>query len=432
MTTFQAIVMGAFVVFLLGGVAAFALFKGGGEGKLPQIVMWGTLPELTVYNLTQMETLKTAGVTIDYVEKDPATFEADFVEALASGNSPDLVMFPHDLLYRQKNKLYTIPFNIISERSFKDSFVEGGEVFLTPNGVIGLPFLADPMVMYWNRSLFSSKAIATAPKYWDEFFTLAPKFNEKNDAGNLRKTVVALGETVNITHFKELLSALIIQAGNPIVQISPQVGPTSVLNENFGYDNSPTEAALRFYTEFSNPVKPAYSWNKSQLDSKDAFVAEDLGTYFGLASELSDIRARNPNLNFDVAVIPQIRDAERRVTFGRVYGLVIPKNARNGGAAISVAQILTSTAALRDLSQLIDLPPMRRDLLSVPPSNPYSAVFYSSAIMSRAWLDPSPRDTLPIFQDMVENIISGKNRISEAISRADRELDSIIRNYASQ
>src|SRR3989344_680483 len=428
MNTFQTIVLGIFVFFLLAGIAAFALFRGGGAGALPTVLIWGTLPNQTMLQFSQDEGLQKAGVKFEYVQKYSDTFENDFVEALASGKSPDLVIFPHDLLLKHQNKLAVIPLKNLSERQFKDSFIEGGEVFFTSKGALGFPILVDPLVMYWNRSMFSDKGIGLPPKNWDEFFTIAPKFNQKNKAGNLNKTIVALGETLNIANFKDILSALIIQAGSPIVALGADGKISSVFNQSQGFENPRAEAALRFYTEFSNPVKPIFSWNKSLPNSKDAFLAEELATYFGFGSELASLRSMNPNLNFDVATLPQIRDGATKTTYGKIYGLVIPKSSQKISAAFTVASQISSTQSLKNLSELANLPPSRRDLLSVLPESSYQSVFYQSAIMTKAWSDPSPTETDLVFRDMFESVTSGKTRLNEAINRADKELESLLKN----
>lgn len=428
-TTFQAVVLGVFVVFLIGGVAALALFKGGGAAKLPTVVIWGTLPTQPMNEIAQTDAVKGAGVTYQYVQKNVATFESDFVEALASGNSPDLVIFPHDLLFKQKNKLLLVPFSVYSERTFKDTFAQGGEVFLGQGGFYGFPYYIDPLVMYFNRSMLSSKGVARPPQFWDEFLTLAPKFNEKTDAGSIKRTIVALGETVNVANFKDVLSALMLQAGTPITSIDVDKKLTSFLSFRTSGGDSPVEASLRFYTEFSNPAKSTFSWNKSLLNSRDAFVAENLATYFGYAGELQGLRARNPNLNFDVAPLPQIRNGGSRLTFGHMYALVIPKNAKNAQAALTVAQVLTGEAAMTEYAKQFVMPPARRSLLASPISDPYVSVFYNGAIMARAWVDPSRDETSSVFAEMIDAIISGKDRLGDAIDRADREFQAIIKKY---
>ncbi len=85
----------------------------------------------------------------------------ELVAALASGQGPALVIMPHDLLVSQGDKLTPIPFSIVSERAFLDTYLDGASVFLSNNGILALPILVDPVVMYWNKDLFASAGIPT-------------------------------------------------------------------------------------------------------------------------------------------------------------------------------------------------------------------------------------------------------------------------------
>ncbi len=425
LTTFQLFILGAFVVFTLGGVAAFALFRGVGEETLPPLTMWGTFDTEVMSGVLSSDLTKEYGLSIRYEEKNIDTIESELVEALASGNSPDLVLLPHELLLQQKNKIFPIPYATYPQRQFLDTYVESAEVFLAPEGILAMPIAVDPMVMYWNRTLFSSKGLASPPKTWADFVTLAPQFNEKNKAENLTRTLVALGESVNVRNFKDIISTLLLQAGTPIVAYDGN-RLKSYLDDNFNYATPPAEAILRFYTEFSNPSLPHFSWNKSFRDSRDMFLQGDLGVYFGFASELTEIRARNPNLNFDVAKIPQIKDSKTNLTFARTYAVIVPRTSRNLNAALFASQVLGSKQAFETLSRYTVLPSVRRDLLSVVQSDPYKSVFSTSAIMSKNWRDPASDETRIIFADMIEAVISGRERLNGAVSRANSELESLL------
>ena len=60
------------------------------------------------------------------------------------------------------------------------------------------------------------------------------------------------------------------------------------------------ESVLRFYTQFADPAKETYSWNKTFQNDKNAFISGKLAFYFGYASEYKDIQQKNPNLRFDI------------------------------------------------------------------------------------------------------------------------------------
>jgi multiple sugar transport system substrate-binding protein len=335
-----------------------------------------------------------------------------------------MVLLPQDLILRQADKFALLPYENYSERTFKDSFIEGSEIYMTPSGIIGLPFSVDPIVMYWNRDIFGSAGVSLPPTSWTELYALAPKIISKDSNGNISRAMVAMGASANVAHAKEVISLLAIQAGTPIVARNAQGRVESAFARSAG--QVPGEQAINFYTEFSNPSKPAYSWNRSLGLDRDLFLAGKLAMYFGYASEVAAIRAANPNLNFDVASVPQT--ASRKATFGAMTGFAFLKSSPNLAASVSAAALLT-TAELQTLwASETNLPPVRRDLLGTTPANAFLAVFYKSALMSRAWLDPYREATSDVFTRLVDNVTSGRYRASEAVSTASSEIDALIRS----
>lgn len=428
MSRFQLILTTVFGLFILIGIAAFATSRSGGGQSSPNLTLWGTLDSNLVGKfISEAETSNKKEVNITYVEKNPATFEQNLVEALASGIGPDLILMSQDLLLKQQDKLYEIPFANYSERLFRDSFIQGGEIYLTKAGVLALPFSVDPMVMYWNRDLFAGAGLAKEPKSWNEFFTLVPKLTKRDTAGNIIQSVAALGEMRNVDHAKDILAELIMQAGNPIMAYDQNGKLFSALEEKFGQPLVPAEEALRFYTEFANPTKASYSWNRALPSSLNDFLAGRLAVYLGYASEIASIRAKNPNLNFDVALMPQVENPAVPLTYGSFVGLAILKTTKNLLPAFTAAITLTDSPLLAQWTLDSGLPPVRRDLLVQVPSDAYKSVFYSAALMARSWLDPNPTATSQIFTTMVEDVTSGKRMISESVANAGLSLRNLLR-----
>ena len=56
------------------------------------------------------------------------------------------------------------------------------------------------------------------------------------------------------------------------------------------------------------------------------FAKGALAMYFGYASEMSEIKNRNPHLNFDLAEVPQIKGDKSKTSFAKIYALAIMKN----------------------------------------------------------------------------------------------------------
>lgn len=430
MTSFQIGIIAVFVIFAVIGVLAFSGIGGigGNDNEIGKVQIWGTVPQElmdAMFNDINIEIDNFVGV--NYTEKDKNTYNNEFVEALASGTGPDLFLLPHDGIVRHKDKIIELSYKSFSEREFKNTFIEEGELYLTEMGILGLPFIIDPLVMYWNRDIFQTAGIANSPQYWDELFVLSPKITQRDLASNITRSFVALGEFDNIENAKEILSAFIIQSGNPIVAfVDGEL--KSVIKEKFGFATSPAESAVRFYTEFSNPVKSVYSWNRSLSNSKQLFASGDLAIYFGFASELSSIIRANPNLNFDVSLLPQLRDSNRRVTYGEMSAFAVPRASRNPTGAFIVGIMLTDIVNISAFSSAMGLPPVRRDLLSREPSGAFTSVFYDSALVSNAWLEPDSVEADDIFQNMVESVTSGRARLGEAIDMANEELNLLLRS----
>ena len=434
MKSFQTILLIIFAFFIVGAVLIFSGVIGGGNSSTDKLIqqpaiLWGTLPKEQITDVLQKAILAGDRFTISYVEKDERTFALDLVDALASGEGPDLILAPHTLLLKQADKLLPLPYSSFSERLYRDSFIEASEVLLEADYVTALPLYLDPLVMYWNRDMFTKAGIATAPHSWLEIQLLPERLTKRDGKGNITESAVALGGVSNINHFKDILSAQIMQTGNKIVAVdklkdaegAAQFNRRVVLSVDGGADS-----ALRYFTEFANPSLSKYSWNSAKHNSLDEFIGGRLAVYFGKASDLPTIRERNMHLNFDVETLPQISDSPTRATYTDIYALGLLKNSKNADAAFAVAYRMSLGGSAATFSEALNLPPARRDLLSVPPTDPYLSVFYKSAVISKNWYDPDSVTTRNIFADMVESVMIGKSGAQAAISSADARLRSLL------
>ena len=433
---FQTILLIVFGAAIAIAMFLFSMTKSGGDDENPylgEVTVWGTLPKSDISGVLMDVYPGKNSVDIKYVQKRRESFNDELVEALASGTGPDIVMLPQDLIVRHSNKIFKIPYESMPLRTFKDTFIEEGELYLESDGILGVPLVVDPMVMYWNRDIFSSVGVSVPPKYWDEFYELTKKITIKTGQSSIKRSTVAFGEFQNIKNAKEIISSLIMQAGDPIVVREQGTLDTAkvVLGEGggTGSDGSPPAvSALNFYLEFSNPRKITYSWNRSLPSSFDMFTAGDLAMYFGFASEYQILKKKNPNLNFDVANMPQTRDTGKNVTFGRMLGLSVMKQTQNPKAAFRAIIMLTDVDFVKPLAERLQLVPARRDLLAQTPPGEFMPLFYRAAIMGKAWLDPSPSETTLIFKNMIEDVLSGRTSIPGSILRARESITGLLKS----
>ncbi len=428
MSTFKIVLTGIFAACIIFGIAVFTLSKNSSNGELSaNLLVWGTVEQQVFDTALKNSSLnKNKNIRVLYVKKDQATFDAEFVEALAEGKGPDIVILREDYIHKHRTKLFTIPYANYPERTFKDTFIEEGELFLSPEGVVAFPFMVDPLVMYWNRDMFTNNLISQPPQYWDEIYGLIEKMTKRDTSANVLESAVAFGEWRNITNAKEIVSMILIQAGTPITARSG-TGVTSVLTGLFNYPVAPGQSAMNFYTQFSNPTSPSYTWNRSLPSSINMFLAGNLATYIGFASEVFSIQQKNPNLNFDVTYVPQIRDTNKKAVFGHMYVLALVKQSQQIAGGFVAATAFTEATAIQSLEAVTNLPPVRRDLLSQKPGDAYRAIFYNSALMSKSWIDPDPTKTSVIFRDMIESVTSGRSRLGDALGQANSELEALFR-----
>lgn len=426
MSKFQLILLLVFGVFILVAVAVFSLVRSSGSEEVT-VSLWGPFPSQEFNGFLAATGLSSGGsIRINYTGRPVAQMESDFTEALATGRGPDIVILPMDMFWKNRSKLAPIPYGTVSERTFKETFAEAGELFLAEEGIYALPFAIDPMVLYYNRDHLTKAGIAQPISYWDEMYSASASLTEKDPAGNIRKSAIALGESINIPHSKDILSMLMLQAGTSITQIQNSK-LRSVMSASFDLSVSPGLSALDFYTQFSNPARPFHTWNRSLLPAETHFTAGDSTYYLGFASELAWLKAKNPTLNVALSPVPQSRVSERKTTFGRVYGVAVVRTSRDPASALSAALLLVSRENASKVQGNLFIPPARRDLIAVRPADASESVFYESALQAKGWRDPDSVLTTELFRELIDSVTSGRARSAEALSRTSRELDAMIK-----
>jgi len=422
---FQLITLATFVVFIIAGVAAFALYRGQDTAtQLPAISIWGTFPKSTLdSHIAEINKTLAQPIMVEYTQKDPNKFSTEFIAALARGQGPDAILIPADTLYPHSDKLALVPYTAFSQRDFRDTFVREAEVYLFDQGVAAIPFTLDPLIMYWNRDMFDTAGIPTYPRYWEDFTILNQKLTLKDANGNVRRSAIALGDFTNVTNAREILGTLLFQVGNPVTLRDKEGVLNSTLTRTYSALPGP---ALEFFTQFVNPSDPNYSWNRGMPASKSAFLSASLATYFGFASELFDLRTKNPNLNFDAALMPQLKTGGVKSTYARMYGFSIVRSTPNPNAVYQIISMLTAPSALANLSQTMYLPPVRRDLIAQGSTDPYITNFGQAALVSQLWLDVDPLKSNQILAEMVGSITSGRKTLFEAIQDAGDQYDIVL------
>ena len=423
MSKFQIITLGIFVLAIVGGVIAFATFKGSSSSAtLPSVTIWGTFPADT-FNLyvSNINSKLAQPVAVKYVQESPDSFSTDFVAALARGTGPDGILITADMLLPHEDKLTLIPYSALSQRAFLDSYIQEGDIYLSQNGILAIPFTVDPLVMYWNRDMFNAAGLASYPKNWGDFTALNQSLTVKDPNGNVHKSAVAMGTFSNMTNARELFGTILMQLGNPITVTSGGTPATTLDTAQ-----SSAQSGLQFFSQFADPSSANYSWNRAMPNDKIAFLSGTLATYFGFASELSDIRNKNPNLNFDVAPMPQIKTGGKVTSYAKMFGFSIVRTSTNPNAVYQVISVLTSSANLSDLSKTTYLPTVLSSL-DQGSTDPYVANFDKAALTASTWIDADPAKSWQIFSNMVDSYTSGQKTSLQSVQDAADQYDVILK-----
>ena len=424
--SFQLVIL---VIFIVGAIFGVLVFSGAiplgkkDAGSQGTVIIWGTVPSPAISLALQLFNDVNKNFTVKYEQKSPDNFDQNLLESLASGVGPDLFFLPDNLAFHYSDKIFAIPYASYPLATFKNVFSSAGEVFLTPKGILAFPMTVDPLMMYYNRSMLDANGVVYPPAYWDDLTAMVPALTKKDDLNKIIKSTVALGHFSNVVHAKDILATLFMQAGNPIIMEKDGTF-VSALDSSIGNYNLPS--ILQFYTDFANPNKAVYSWNKSFGNSDNVFSGEDLAFYFGYAGELQSLISKNPNQNFFVAPMPQIKNSNFKTTGARVTGLAVSAFSKNLNTAFTVASLMATSDFASKFAIATGVPPARRDLLAIKPADAFSPVFYNSALFAKGWFDPSPKDTDDIFAGMVNAVLSNNMSVGDAIKDASSKLQLLL------
>lgn len=427
---FEIVLIAIFAITAIGGLIALKMYKGEKDvadqiyGK--RVVVWGTFDAgIMTSFLSDRARSDKALTVVEYIKKDPRSFDGELVNAIAEGRSPDLIILPHTKLVSLRSKLYPIPYETISERTFRDTYVDGAEIFMRSDGVYGVPFAIDPLVLYWNRDIFSSGGLATPPKTWENLMAqTVPALVRRDESFTITQSAIALGEFANIVYAKEIIAMLFLQAGNPLVT-ETEAGYRIVMDAVVDDTPPVSDAVVSFYTQFASPLSNLYTWNRSLKQDRAQFLGGTLGMYIGFASDLDALRRDNPNLNFDIALVPQGSGVTVTRSYGTVYAFAIPRASKNIKGAYTLAQTLTSVhgSALTALFRMS--PTVRR--LHGEETETYQKIINQSALIARGWLEPSPAETTAAFKSMIEEVTAGRKRVRNSVQDTTDALKLLFR-----
>lgn len=415
------LIVGAAVVLIIVGII-FYVGRKPSIGPGARLVFWDAVDSNIVWKPMIEEFNKTfSNIQISYVKKDPKTFEDEFIKALARGEGPDIFSFYNTWLPKYVDLVRPLSLDFQNQWGFEPRQFSSiypkvvSDDFLSSQGIYALPLYVDTLALYYNRDFFDSRGIPNPPTTWDEFVKTAQTFTKKDERGNIIRSGAALGKANNIDKATDILSILMIQKGNNIIDRSTK----SVL---IGKDEKAKEA-LNFYVSFANPQSLNYSWDLPGVNSIDAFSQGKSVMMINYAEARSLIRSKSPTLNFLISTLPQF-DPDLRKDYADYYGLSVTRRSRAPDQAWNFITFAASQAGANAYLSLSGRPPARRDFLSLK-FDEELAVFARQVLSAKSWYQPDQAKIVKIFTDMIESVVGRRSTADKAIDLAAQELEEI-------
>ncbi len=439
--------------------------------------VWGTFDDSDTFNdiFDNFRKMDPNVTKIVYKKMSTDTYEKDLLNALASGQGPDIFLINNTWVPSFADKIDPAPEQILPEQTFKNNFVDvvandfdfGGKIY-------AVPLTVDSLALFYNKDLFNAAGITAPPTDWTTFMKDAQLLTKFDASGQIVQSGAALGTADNINRASDILNLLMLQNGTVMPSAANKRAAFDQAVMNGANSFFPAGNALDFYTSFAKSNSSNYSWNPDMHYSLDAFSEGTLAMMLSYSWNIPTILAKSPKLNFDVAPVPQL-DSSQPVNFANYWGYAVAKNkviAKDANApqgalpetdAVRVqeawkfltylttkpvqaaasaassnptsitgsqpqsAQAATFDPAL-DYLQKTNQPAARKDLIDKQKDVPLIGVFAEQNLIDKSWYEQDPDDTEAIFLNMIDQINKGEAATTDAIKQAVAKINQLTGN----
>lgn len=388
-------------------------------------------------------------ITINYKKLRYDEYEEALLNAFAEDRGPDIFSIHNTWVRKYESKIEPLPdqttmvfpitqgtikkevvpekrvIKSLTLRDLKQGFADVvySDVVLKDK-IYALPLSLDNLVMYYNQDLFDQAGITEVPKYWNRDFQQTVKKLTKQDLkGNILQSGVSLGGGKNIERYSDILAVLMMQNGASMMSDSGQVLFQTIPSQFTSQNYNPGLMALRFYTDFANPIKEVYSWNNELENSVDMFVSGKSAIMFGYAYHLPTIRSRAPKLNFLIEPLPQIEGATVPINMANYWVEAVSKKSLYKNEAWNFIQFMTNAENVTTYLKKTKKPTALRSLINSQMDDPDISVFAGQVLTSKSWY----RGKNPV---LAENFLA--EMIQAVLSDTQNKTIELMNFYANK
>lgn len=425
-------------VYILVGTVTFVVFitvllilRGlSGDQNRATLEFWGVYDDRQSFSeVFSAFKLIEDGIMINYRQFSYEDYEKALVDALAAGTGPDLVMIHHTWLAKHRDKLAPMPdssgsreIRYLTSADFQNQFVEVAYKDLVfENQIYAIPLYADTLAVFYNKDMFNTAAITKPPKDWEDFSKDTELLTKLDSSGNIIQAGAAMGTSKNINRSTDILSALFLQNGTKMTNVS-NTGATftrSVSAVRVG------ENALEYYTDFANPKKSVYTWNDSQHYSIDAFIEGKVAMMLNYSHQIPIVRGRYDRLNFSVAPLPQFSELDAK-NYANYFAVGVSNQSKNKAAAWHFLNFLASKDGSLAYLNKTNRPSARRDVIDLQRNDPQLSVFAIQALSAKSWFQIDNNAIDNIFADMINDVNLGRATVRAALRAAESKINVLM------
>jgi multiple sugar transport system substrate-binding protein len=412
------------LLVIAGGVVAIIIvlfifgFIKSPKTTPAHLEIWGVYDEPEVFQeLITNYQKENKHITIDYQKKSFADYEKELINAFAADQGPDIWLIHNTWLPKHKDKIEPIPAELFNLANLREDFVDVVEKdFAQEDGIYALPLYVDTLALFYNKDILNSAGISAPPETWEELIDDLDKLVQKNQWGGIEQAGIALGTAENINRSTDILALLMLQNGTKMISDDKESAALGQTGED----------ALRFYTDFANPVKRTYTWNRQMPYSVDAFVEAKTAMMINYSHHIATIKERVPYLNFDIAPMPQIKDREFDIDYANYWAFTVSKKSKAINEAWEFILYLTEKENAKDYLEIAKKPTSRRDLIEWQRQDLELKVFALQSLTAQTWYQPDSSAIEDIFANAIKDVILGKATISKAIQTATNQINLLI------
>jgi multiple sugar transport system substrate-binding protein len=483
------------VFFSFALIAVLVILSGCGcrqtssTGYEVRLEVWGLFDDSDVMAkaISEYQKRNPSVKEIVYKKMTIDSYENDLMDALATGNGPDIFLIHNTWLPKHQAKLASAPVDnlsasqvpILTPKQVQDQFVDVvSSDFVSDGKIFALPLSVDSLALYYNKDLLNQAGVSTPPATWMDFDAAVKKITRVDSLGNINLSGAAMGMSSDasagsgkINRATDIITLLMMQSGaNMINAQTKQASFSDFIKSNSGGEMSPGEQALAYYTKFTSPSNVEYSWNSLQHNSIDSFIEGKTAMMLSYSWNIPKIQSKAPKLNLGIASVPQNKDAsgnEIDIDFANYWGYAVSANKvqnqdfvaqatqnkntyatpdqrvaeawkfirffampPSASATLPKPAVTTDSANFDSAAEYIanqNKPAARRDLIEKQKTDLLLGPFADGNLIAKSWPQPDNLAVEKIFDDMIDNVALKGGKIHDAIQQAQNSVNVLIR-----